>query len=81
MISKLSPREHDVARLLVEGASNKVIAARLGISSHTAKFHMYNVIKRLGAQTRVDAAVAYARWLDSQARSKSDPVWRDVVVA
>ncbi len=37
---ELTPRELDVLALLAEGASNKVIAQRLGISVHTAKFHV-----------------------------------------
>ncbi len=55
----LTPREHEVAKLLAEGHSNKVIANRLGLSSHTVKFHIRNFIVRMGAQTRVDAAVKY----------------------
>ena len=36
----LTPRELDVLALLAEGASNKTIAKQLGISVHTAKFHV-----------------------------------------
>lgn len=51
----LTPREHDVLHLLVEGASNKEIARRLGISASTVKFHVGPVLDKLGADGRTDA--------------------------
>jgi DNA-binding CsgD family transcriptional regulator len=45
--------------MLAEGASNKAIARRLGISVHTAKFHVASVIDKLDAAGRTDA-VAHA---------------------
>ena len=56
-----SQRELDVLMLLAEGASNKAIAARLGISVHTAKFHVSSVIDKLDAIGRTDAVAAAAR--------------------
>ena len=56
---ELTPREHDVLELLVEGASNKEIARRLGISTSTVKFHVRSVADKLGADGRTDA-VAHA---------------------
>jgi DNA-binding CsgD family transcriptional regulator len=56
----LSVREREVLELLVEGASNKVIARRLAISVHTAKFHVAAVLAKLGAHNRSDAvAIAF----------------------
>jgi DNA-binding CsgD family transcriptional regulator len=52
-------RELEVLGLLAEGASNKLIARRLGISTHTAKFHVASVIDKLDAVGRTDA-VAHA---------------------
>lgn len=52
---QLSPREREVTSLLVDGASNKLIARRLGISVHTAKFHVTAVIRKLGAHNRSEA--------------------------
>jgi len=75
----LTVREHAVAALLTEGLSNKRIAAQLVISVHTTKFHVSNVIIKLGASTRVDAAVKYARWLDAQPRVKRTRTHEDVV--
>jgi len=51
----LSRREMQVARLLTDGASNKVIARALAISVHTAKFHVTGIMEKLGARNRADA--------------------------
>ena len=51
----LSQREQQVAALLIEGASNKVIARALDISVHTAKFHVTAILDKLGARNRADA--------------------------
>ncbi|TJW47909.1 MAG: helix-turn-helix transcriptional regulator [Mesorhizobium sp.] len=51
----LSPRESEVLSLLAEGAPNKVIARRLNISVHTAKFHVAAILIKLGAANRTDA--------------------------
>ena len=57
----LTPREVEVLSLLAEGASNKTIALRLGISVHTAKFHVGQVIDKLDATGRTDAVAHAAR--------------------
>ena len=57
----LTPREAEVLRLLAEGASNKNIARRLGISVHTAKFHVGQLIDKLDATGRTDAVAHAAR--------------------
>ncbi|TPL02477.1 helix-turn-helix transcriptional regulator [Mesorhizobium sp. B2-4-16] len=51
----LSPREAEVLALLAEGAPNKIIARRLNISVHTAKFHVAAILIKLGAANRTDA--------------------------
>jgi DNA-binding CsgD family transcriptional regulator len=51
----LTAREEEVLALLAEGAANKVIARRLDISVHTAKFHVAAIIAKLGAVNRTDA--------------------------
>lgn len=51
----LTPREIEVLALLAEGASNKLIARRLGISLGTAKFHVASLLAKLGARNRSDA--------------------------
>ena len=51
----LTSRETAVLSLLAEGAGNKEIAARLGISEHTVKFHVSSILAKLGAATRTEA--------------------------
>ena len=55
LLPHLSQRERQVADLLVDGASNKVIARALDISVHTAKFHVTAILEKLGARNRADA--------------------------
>src|SRR3954468_4211763 len=58
---ELTERERQVVQLLSEGLSNKLIADRLGISDHTAKFHVNGVMIKLGASTRTEAVVEAMR--------------------
>lgn len=57
----LTPREVEVLQLLSEGLPNKSIAARLGISEHTVKFHVNAIMGKLGAQSRTDAVMRATR--------------------
>jgi len=45
----------EILGLMAEGMSNRAIAARLGISSHTAKFHVASILAKLGAGSRTEA--------------------------
>jgi len=51
----LTPRESEVLRMLADGLGNKEIAKRLGISDHTAKFHVAQILAKLGAGSRAEA--------------------------
>ena len=51
----LTPRELEVLALMAEGLSNKRIAARLGISDQTVKFHVASIGGKLNAVNRTDA--------------------------
>ena len=51
----LTPREVEVLDLLAEGFSNKTIAAHLGISDQTVKFHVASICGKLDAANRTDA--------------------------
>ena len=57
----LTPREKDVLVLLAEGASNKAIARQLGISVHTAKFHVGSLLEKFDATGRTDVVAHAAR--------------------
>ncbi|OED41918.1 hypothetical protein AB833_08715 [Chromatiales bacterium (ex Bugula neritina AB1)] len=53
----LTPREMDILRHIAKGESNKHIASALGIVDGTVKLHVRAVLKKLGVQSRVQAAV------------------------
>ena len=47
--------------MLAEGLGNKAIAARLGISTHTVKFHVAAILQKLGAKSRAEAVTIGVR--------------------
>ena len=51
----LTERELQVLQLLAQGLANKQIAATLGISEHTVKFHVSGIYSKLGASSRTEA--------------------------
>jgi DNA-binding NarL/FixJ family response regulator len=53
----LSGRELDVLRSVASGCSNKIIADRLSITEHTVKGHMKNILSKLQANDRTQAAL------------------------
>jgi DNA-binding NarL/FixJ family response regulator len=55
IVEPLTSREVQVLELLAEGLPNKAIAARLGISDQTVKFHVSAICGKLGAANRTDA--------------------------
>ena len=55
----LSRREREVLQLLAAGESNRQIARRLGLSTHTVERHVANLYRKIGARGRADAT-AYA---------------------
>ena len=57
----LTPRETEVLQLMAEGLPNKIIATRLGISLHTAKFHVAQILGKLDATSRTEAVTIGAR--------------------
>ncbi len=52
---KLTDREMDVLRLLAQDKTNKEIAAALGITERTVKFHVSSIMGKLGAANRNEA--------------------------
>ncbi|MCC3433954.1 MAG: DNA-binding response regulator [Oscillatoriales cyanobacterium] len=58
---KLTEREMQVLQQLVEGRSNKQIAAQLGMSVHTAKGHLEMILAKFEASDRTQAAIKALR--------------------
>jgi DNA-binding NarL/FixJ family response regulator len=58
---RLTPRERDVLGELARGVPNKTIAADLGISEHTVKFHVASIFAKLGAASRTEAVAQGVR--------------------
>jgi DNA-binding NarL/FixJ family response regulator len=57
----LTRREHEVLQLIAQGLPNKTIAAELGISEHTVKFHVGSILAKLEASSRAEAVARAAR--------------------
>jgi two-component system, NarL family, response regulator YdfI len=51
----LTARETEVLAMIADGLGNKIIAARLGISTHTVKFHIASIFAKLNAGSRTEA--------------------------
>lgn len=56
---RMTPREREVIDLIAEGLSNKDIASRLRVATHTVKSHVRNIMEKLTLHTRLQIA-AYA---------------------
>ena len=57
----LTPRELDVLRGVSQGKANKLIASDLRISEYTVKNHVKNILSKLSASDRTDAAMIAIR--------------------
>ena len=69
---RLSSREQAVLQLIVDGATNKSIADKLGISVHGVKRHVANLLKQLGCANRTEvASTAMRRGLVSSEQAYS----------
>ena len=58
---RLTDREQQVLTLVTKGLRNKEIAAQLGISESTAKFHLKNILEKLHAESRAELAARAVR--------------------
>jgi two-component system nitrate/nitrite response regulator NarL len=66
----LSEREGQILHFLIGGASNKLIANRLGITEATVKVHLKTVLRKIGALNRTQAAI----WALNNGFDQSSPV-------
>jgi len=55
LVNSLTEREAEVLQLLADGLANKQIALQLGISEHTAKFHVSSIYSKLDVTIRAEA--------------------------
>jgi DNA-binding NarL/FixJ family response regulator len=60
-VESLTQREIELLRLVAEGMSNKAIAQTLSISENTVKYHMKNILQKLGVQNRTEAVTQAIR--------------------
>jgi DNA-binding CsgD family transcriptional regulator len=58
---ELGEREEEVLRLLAGGLRNRAIAAELGLSENTVKFHLRNLFRKLGVSSRAEAVARAAQ--------------------
>jgi two-component system, LuxR family, response regulator FixJ len=66
-IARLTPREHQVMELMIEGKQSKVISSALGISERTVDVHRHNVMKKTGTRS-----VAELIYLSQKALGSAD---------
>lgn len=69
-IAELTAREVQILEMVSRGLQNKTIAAEFRLSEHTVKIHLHNIISKLGAHNRTEAA---ARFRNLQERNLSSP--------
>jgi DNA-binding NarL/FixJ family response regulator len=61
LTAELSPRQLEILAFIADGRCTDEIAAELGVSSNTIKFHIRALYSRLGVRNRVEAANSYAQ--------------------
>lgn len=60
-VASLTRRELQILSMVSEGLQNKAIASEFGLSEHTVKVHLHNIISKLGTKNRTEAATLYRR--------------------
>jgi DNA-binding CsgD family transcriptional regulator len=60
-VAALTPRELDVIRLMARGLTNRGIAEALVVREGTVKYHVKNILRKLGAMSRADAVARFVR--------------------
>ncbi|WP_292124499.1 response regulator transcription factor [Mesorhizobium sp.] len=58
-MGELTDREFQILEMVARGLQNKIIAAALHLSEHTVKIHLHNIITKLGAHNRTEAAAVF----------------------
>jgi DNA-binding CsgD family transcriptional regulator len=68
LVESLTPRELEVLRLLARGHTNRAIATALMVREGTVKYHVKNILRKLGATSRTDAVSRFVRSASPQGR-------------
>lgn len=69
LIDKLTKREKEILARIAMGNQNKIIAATLGLSEHTVKIHIHNIITKLGVHNRTEVVALYFEHKSREAAS------------
>ncbi|WP_426230637.1 LuxR C-terminal-related transcriptional regulator [Pararhizobium sp. DWP3-4] len=70
-MDQLTKRENEILARTALGNPNKIIAAGLGLSEHTVKIHIHNIITKLGVHNRTEAVALYFEQKEKDARDVS----------
>lgn len=71
-MSELTAREWQILGHVAKGSQNKIIANDLGLSEHTVKIHIHNIINKLGVHNRTEAAAIYFARQNGSAHNGAD---------
>lgn len=73
-LADLTAREVQILEMVSRGMQNKTIAAEFRLSEHTVKIHLHNIISKLGAHNRTEAAARYRNFQErAQAAASGNP--------
>jgi DNA-binding NarL/FixJ family response regulator len=72
IVLELTGRELEILSRVAKGCQNKVIASDLGLSEHTVKIHIHNIITKLGVHNRTEAAILYLERAGNDGGANSD---------
>ena len=72
-LSELTPREQEVADLIIAGSSTNEIAEQLSISERTVQNHISNLLTKLNVRTRAEAVARLYMWRHVQAQAFRPP--------
>lgn len=68
-LADLTAREIQILEMVARGMQNKTIAAEFRLSEHTVKIHLHNIISKLGAHNRTEAAARFRNYQERLAAS------------
>lgn len=76
-MNELTARELEVLARVAQGHQNKIIAFDLGLSEHTIKIHLHNIIQKLGVHNRTEAAAKYFEYAHKNTEAHDDVSGRE----